>query len=472
MELWSAEYICVKGRYESDWGVLVDEKGIIQAVGPRSQLVARARAVYHYSGRLLLPSFANPHHHGFHRAFRGVSDFDISFPELVNRLIWPVSQAIDLNLFTTIHKVALAEQMLCGIGALGEFHYLHNGQFEEAGQANFGEALIKIAIELGMRLTLVFAFFDQGGSSSKAFIQPLDVSLEEFNRLQKKYGGHPLINIIPGIHSLEHTSPEAIMAAGELAREHKTRLHVQLAERESELESAQVQYGTTPLRALEKIGVLDQNLVIINGTLLDDEELSMVREYGASMVLCPGASLARGDDFPNTWGALREGISFAVGSDSLAMNHLFQLPDEIKWLEYSLRSLQKSMNVLASNLEIDSLWDLASEIPGRLLTERSAQLMPGNTADFMIVDLNQRDARPSLNLPGHHYTNQLLFGWGAQARVTHLVVQGRQVVRNGHHTADLRNEYRQLERWNEAFLRSIKKTDRPRPNYEDTQINN
>jgi len=461
MELWAAEYVCIKGRFETDWGLLVDDTGIIKAIGPRQQLVARARTVYHYPGKVLMPAFLNPHHHGFHRAFRGVSDFDISFSELINKLIWPVSHAIDDELFEAVIQVAFAEQAQAGVAAVGDFHYLHNGQHEDPGKARFAEKIIRIAVEMGIRLTLVYAFFDQGSSeTARAFIRPLDVSLEEFEHLQASYSKQPLIQIMPGVHSLEHTSSEAIIAAAELAEKYDTKLHIQLAERENELDSARIHYGTTPLRALEKMGILNERLVIINGTLLDEEEMAMARDHKVSMILCPGAALARGDDLPNTWSVLKHKIPFAAGSDSAIMNHNYLIPEDIKLLEYTQRSTQRSMNVLATQTGVTSLWDLASKAPAPMLGVPSAQLMPDNPADFMIIAPSQ-DQAPSPKLPGHHFSNQMLYGWGAQARVTHLMVQGKLVVSNSYPTTDLTASYQKLARWNEAFLRSIKRSNTP-----------
>ncbi len=457
MQLWCAERVFVKGKLEKDWGVLVDEDGIIQAIGPCQSLVSKARAVHHYPSRILLPPFVNPHHHGFLRVFRGIFDFNISYEDAAANLIRPLCSAIDHELFDAAYRVALAEQALAGIGTLGEFHYLHNGSYPEAGQAGFADRIAKIALEMGLRLTLIYGFFDQGSSEEgKAFIQPLDASIDAFMQLHKTYEKEPLINIIPGVHGLDHASPEAIIAAAELAEAHNSKWHIQLAERPSDLESSQIQYGTTPLRALDKMGVLNKRMVVINGTLLDDEELALMKKNGVSAVLCPSANLAKSDEFPNTLGFLREQIPFAIGSDGLCINNDFSVPDEIKWLEFSQRSLQKTMNVLSSQAPVDSLWDLGTSLPAGLLGIPSVELMPGIEADFMLLALSQPYAKPHYHHSDRHFMNQVLFGWNAQARVTHLMIRGRMVVKNGHLEQDLLPSYQKLEQWSEAFLRTMR----------------
>lgn len=471
MQLWCAERVFVKGRLEKDWGVLVDDDGIIQAIGPCQKLVSKARAVHHYPARILLPAFINPHHHGYLRVFRGIFDFNISYEHAAANLIRPLSHAIDNELLDAAYRVALAEQAMAGIGTVGEFHYLHNGSYKETGRARFADRIVKIALAMGLRLTLVYGFFDQGSSEqSNAFIQPLDAGLDEFLQLRKTYEKEPLISVIPGVHGLDHTSPEAIIAAAELAETHNTKWHIQLAERQWDLDSSQVQYGTSPLRALEKMGVLSERMVVINGTLLDEEELALIKKHGASVVLCPSATLAKSDEFPNTLGLLRQQIPFAIGSGGLCINNDFSVPEEIKWLEFSQRGLQKTMNVLSSQAMIDSLWDLATLLPARPLDISSAQLMPGIEADFMLISLAQSGAKPHYHNSDRHFMNQLIFGWNAQVQVTHLMVRGRMVVKNGHLELDLTPSYQKLEQWSEAFLRTMRNsTKRNELEVESTQ---
>lgn len=453
MELWSAERLYVRGRFEKDWGVAVDEDGIIQAIGPRQHLVANAKTVHHYPGHLLLPAFINPHQHGFHRLFRGVSDFDATFNELAGQLIYPICHAVSEEAFDAVHRIAFAEQALAGIGTVGEFHYLHNGAHQQTGKAHYAERLVHIAGELGLRLTLIYGFYDQG---AQAFIQPLDESLKEFHQLAKQFKDHSLVNIIPGVHSLEHTSSDAIIATARLAEEYDTKWHIQLADHEDELALAQEHYGTTPLRALEKMSVLSNRVVVINGSVLDQGELDMIAKHEIAMVICPTAAMAKGYCLPPVAGLLDRNIMFSVAADSLAMSNDYSVPEDIKLLEFSERRRQRKMDALRSCMDIDSLWDLGTWNPAQVLGVNSAQFLPGCSADFMLISIAQPCSRPHLpsgkNL---HFMNQLLFGWSSQISISHLMVQGKLVVKNGNTKTDLTESYRYLEKFSTPFMKAL-----------------
>jgi 5-methylthioadenosine/S-adenosylhomocysteine deaminase len=469
MELWSAERVCIKGRFERDWGLLVDEQGTIQAIGPRQQLVAKAAVVNHYTDSLLMPAFVDAHAHSFARVFRGLADFTASFDDLRDNLIWPLSHAIDEELLEAVLTVSYAEQALSGVASIGEFFYLHNGNSKDSNQAHLAEKAASIASQLGLRITLVYTLFDQGTEENvKAFYQPLETSLKHYQALQEQYADNDLVNIIPGVHSLEHASEDAIKAAFKIAEEQNCKVHVQLAESERDVAYSRQQYGMSPLEVIDSLGLLNEHLVIVNGIHLTDEELTKMREHEIEMVICPSASLARASDFPNAYGLLREGIDFALGSGSLAMSNQFSLPEEIKWLEFSQRGMQKSLNILGSQTEQSSLWDLCSASGSRSLGLPDSPLMPGASADFMVVKLAEPAFKPNFGYKHQHFMNQLLFGWGTLTQVTHLFVKGAPVVRNGRLRQDISGSFDKIERWSEAFLRFMEKsTNSEEPPAED-----
>ncbi|MDJ0835717.1 MAG: amidohydrolase family protein [Acidobacteriota bacterium] len=457
MELWSAEKVLVKGRFEKDWGVAVDQEGMIQAVGPRAQLVAGARRVHHHPDKILLPAFVNPHHHGFDRLFRPLTDLDLPYNQLLNKVIWPLSGSTNHNLFDAVYRVALAEQAMAGVGTVGEFLYLHNGVYE-TGRAAFAERLIRIATDLGIRLSLVYTFFDQGAEEVRPFVQPMDLSIQEYEALAQRYGGHPLINILPGIHGLAHTSPDAVIAAAELAEKYDTPFHIQLAADQEDLKTAKVHYDTTPLRALDKMGVVNGRLVVVHGTLLEEEELNLLEEHGAAMILCPTAVMTRGARGPNTSALLNHGIPFAVASGTLPMFNSYSATEEIKMLELTQRESEETRNVLNTRMGISSLWELSTVLPSRMLGLDTSRFMPGTPADFMLVSQASPSNKPSFNDGRQPYAmNELMFGWGAQSSVSHLFVQGKTVVSNGQFAIDMTASYRLLEKKCDAFLEDIRK---------------
>ncbi len=465
MRVWSAERVFVKGRFERDWALMVDDLGIIQAVGPRRQLVSKASQVIHYPQAAILPSFINPHHHGFHAVFRGIADQVSSYDELLHRLMWPLSRVIDIDLFDALYQISFAEQAISGVSTVTEFHYLHNASYRDGHKPALADRIIEIALAMGLRINLVYGFFDQGMSEdTEAFIEPMNVSVNKFEQLLQSYGDNPMVRILPGIHGLEHTSSEAIIAAGELSKKYSLPLHVQLAERESELHTSEVQFGTTPLRALDLMGLVNERLVVINGTLLDDGELELMKTRDVQTIICPTASLARGEDAPNVYGLLKSGIPFSIGSDSVCSNNAFSPLDDIKLIEFLQRSQQSSFNILNRQAAIGTLWELATTLPAKMTNCPAGSLMPGAPADFFLVNIEGPSFRPRWNFSTEAFMNQLVFGWGPQVSLLGLVVNGQKVVNQNLLThGSIQKSYDRLEQWSEAFLRTVEKNTQETP---------
>ena len=457
MDLWSAERVFVKGRFEYDWGIMVDDSGVIQAIGPRNQLVSKAKKVWHYPGRLIMPAIINPHHHGFHTMFRGLAHQLNSYQQLIEELLWPLGQLVDDELLEAVYVTSFAEQVLSGVVRVGEFHYLHNGSYSNENYSDYANKIIEIALSLGLEITLVYAFFDQGSTEhAKAFIQPLDESIRRFRNLKEKYAGNDRVDILPGIHGFLHSSDEAILAASALSKEFDCPWHIQLAEREKDIEEAKQHYGTSPLRVLQKMGVLSERLVIINGTLLDGEEIILAGDHGCKFVITPAASLAKGDGIPITRELLERQIDFSIGSDSSCMNQGDSFASELRWLSYINRAQDGNLNFFGECKNCDNIWDLGTSKALESLGLSGGPLMPGGMANFLMIDISGPTFRPRWSYNPELFLSQVVHGWGSRTPVQHLVIRGQTIVRNGYVTHPrFQNAFFILDQWSDAFLKSM-----------------
>ena len=404
----------------------------------------------------MLPALINPHHQAFLRMFRGIFDFGGSYSHLKMRQVLPLSNTVDPELFEAVVRVSLAEQALAGVGTVGEFHYLHNGATQESHAAKYAETLIEVALSMGLRLTLIYCFFDQDpAQNAAAFHKPLDISLKEFEALRQKYSTNPLIQVIPGLRSLKNCTKEAILAASRLADKYNTRFHARLAINHQELEFVKAKYGKSPLLLLEELGVLNENLILVGGNLLSPEELSLLQSQAVPVILCPEAAQVKGDSYPKVSELLEYGVPFAVGSGEVEMSHTSCIANEIKSLEFSERIRQGTTNILCSQADIDSLWELGSWLPGQLLGNIPGQLMPGSPADFILVRRRTPSSRTKYNFMGNHFVNELLLAWTSQIEVSHLAVQGKLLVANGAFFQDQTENQHQLAQWSGTFLSTL-----------------
>ncbi len=76
--------------------------------------------------------------------------------------------------------------------------------------------------------------------------------------------------------------------------------------------------GCTPVPYLDRLGVLSPRIALVHCTLTRGEDLDLIAERGATVVLCPRSNLHITGSLPDVPGMVERGIPLALGTDSLA----------------------------------------------------------------------------------------------------------------------------------------------------------
>ena len=114
---------------------------------------------------LTLPALANAHSHAFHRALRGRTHCGRGTFWTWRDLMYRVAARLDPDRYYRLARAVFAEMALAGVGAAGEFHYVHHqpdGRAYDDPNA-MGMALVAAARDAGLRLTLLDTLYLHGG---------------------------------------------------------------------------------------------------------------------------------------------------------------------------------------------------------------------------------------------------------------------------------------------------------------------
>jgi len=206
--------------------------------------------------------------------------------------------------------------------------------------------------------------------------------------------------------------------------------------------------GRRPVTHLDALGVLGPHLLLAHGVWFDDDELEAVLASGTAIASCPWAYLRHGQGMTGHGRhaeLFQRGGRLALGCDATNAGDQFDI----------LRAAALLAG-LAKDTHVDPTWFGAHEalematIRGAEaigMADRIGSLEPGKFADVVIHD---PDA-PAWN-PRADTVLQLV--WAADGRtVQHVVVAGRQVVRDGRCiTVDERDLHQQAETAAPALL--------------------
>src|SRR4029453_4549906 len=98
----------------------------------------------------------------------------------------------------------------------------------------------------------------------------------------------------PAPHSPHGASPAMIRAGFEVAEAHDTPFHIHVAEGQYEGERPVREHGATPIRYLDKLGVLGPRTIGVHCVWLDDDEIWLMGQRGAAPAHCPSSHMFLG----------------------------------------------------------------------------------------------------------------------------------------------------------------------------------
>jgi len=351
---------------------------------------------------LTLPGLANAHSHAFQRALRGRTHQPSAGSFWTWReQMYGLAASLDDRAIWALARATFAEMALAGVTLVGEFDYLHRS-----------EPLIAAAREAGIRLTLIDACYLHGGL--ERFHDPdAHAWAERVSALKEGPG----LRLAAGIHSMRAVDPESAAVVAAFAAERGWPLHAHVSEQPAENDECRARYGRTPLALLEQAGALSERFTAVHATHLSAADERRLRACGAFCCLCPTTERDLGDGIGEVNGRL------ALGSDSHAFIDLFE---EARAVELDLRLASglrgsHSARELATGATTGGYESLGWPEGGRI--------RPGALADLTTVSLD------SVRLAGTRPADALdavIFA-AAAGDVRHVLVGGREVVRDGTH---------------------------------------
>jgi len=421
--------------------------GFITSVESDVKSRSKEEGVIQLSG-FVIPGLGNVHSHGFQRGMAGMTerggsaeDHFWSWREVMYRFL----ERLTPDEISAITALAYMEMLEAGFTAVGEFHYLHHDPKGHPynSKAICAEAVVEAAVQAGIGLTLLPAFYRYGGFGGQApspgqrrFICTPD----DFEAIFVE-AGRALIRVPDsrlGIapHSLRAVSPEDLVRL--LALHPNIPLHMHAAEQQQEVNDCLQFTGKRPVQWLLDHAAPDHRWCLIHCTHLDETEIQRLAQSGTVAGLCPtteanlGDGIFSGVQFQNSKG------NIAVGTDA---NVCISAAQELRSLEYSQRLRDQKRNRLAAPHCSTGRYLFASASKGaeRALARKIGALASGYRADMVVLD-GQNPALMDKN--AEQIFDGWIFGTNTHA-ISDVFVGGTRVVKEGFHMK--RNEI--LQNW-------------------------
>jgi 5-methylthioadenosine/S-adenosylhomocysteine deaminase len=361
--------------------------------------LARSRAtdpgpeVLDAGGLALVPGLVNGHTHAAMTLLRGHGS-DLQLQEWLS-LIWPAEARLTDDDVYWGTRLAALEMIRSGTVRAFDM-YWHPA------------AVARAFTDAGLRAVVGAPLFDGNDPTGLPAIRA--TALESLDGLADC---GPLIEPSITPHAPYTVSEPSLRFAAELAAERGIVLHIHLSETRREVDEWLATHDRRPAFSLDELGVLGPRTILAHGCQLDDAELELIAERGATIVTNPVSNLklAGSDVFPYPR-ARAAGVSIGLGTDGASSNNSLDLLADLK----TFALVQKHAALDPTVLPAAEALAVAQGRHSSLLGGRSIEV--GAPADFLLVDTT----RPEMN-PGE-LTDNLVYAAHGDV-VDSTVVAGR-----------------------------------------------
>ena len=365
------------------------------------------------AGKALVPGTINAHCHTFQALFRGLGD-DLDFMGWRDRVLYPFSERLDRRGIALGAQLAFAEMLRHGVTTCVDFFYL-----QDDGNENV-EAVIEAARAIGIRLVLARTMYDWQGAPRR-YRESVADAARRTAELIARHRGDPTTVVQPAPHSPHGASPAMIRAGWEVSAAADTRFHIHVAEGRYEGERTLREHGATPIRYLDKLGVLGPRTIAVHCVWLDDGEIALMGERRAQLVHCPSSNMFLGDGITRIPEMLRAGVRIGLGTDGGCTNNRASVFEEMR-----MTSLLQRVRLLDGTvLPAERAFAMGTRDGAETLGIDAGVIGAGRLADLVAIELDHPSLQPPIDL-----LKNVVYAMSPQA-VTDVWVHGRPVVERG-----------------------------------------
>jgi 5-methylthioadenosine/S-adenosylhomocysteine deaminase len=335
------------------------------------------------TGCVILPGLVNTHTHLPMACFRGYAD-DLPLMEWLHGRIFPAeAKHVNRDMVYAASRLAIAEMILSGTTTFCD------GYFYES-------TIAQAAIDMGMRGVVAQGFIDLPTPDQPDPSRNRQIA-EAF--IDKWEGRSPLISPALFCHTPFTCGPETLVSLKRTARERNVLYLSHVAETRDETKLLRERYGTTPVRHLQRLGVLDERTVAVHAVWLDDEELDMLRDAGAKVSHNPESNMKLASGVAPVPAMLRRGIAVGLGTDGCASNNDLDLFREMGTAAKLHKVASMNPTVLDARTALKMATIEGAHVLG--MEDRIGSIEPGKCADLICVRMNSPHLTPVYQLYSH-----------------------------------------------------------------------
>ncbi len=357
-------------------------------------------------GGIIMPGLVNTHTHLPMALFRGLAD-DLPLSKWLNEYIFPAeanhihSESVRIGALLSCAEMLLSGTTTCCDG------YFHE------------DSVASAANEIGIRAILGQGVID---FPAPGVPKPENNVNNAITFIQKWKNISPLI--IPSIfcHSPYTCSGATLKKAKDAAETEGVLFQIHVGETQDECLQIQTKHHTTPIKYLDKMGIINENTLLIHAVWMDDNDIEIIAKRRGSVSHNPESNMKLASGIAPVPALLKAGVTVGLGTDGCASNNNLDLFSEMD----TAAKLHKVSAMDPMLMDAVTVLKMATIEGARSLGlhDITGSLEVGKQADVIILDTHKPHLVPVYNPVSH-------IVYAAQGSdVQDVIVNGRILVKD------------------------------------------
>lgn len=231
------------------------------------------------------------------------------------------------------------------------------------------------------------------------------------------------VDVHIGSASIQSASNHLLTLMNELARRCNSKVNIHISEGIESVHSCQKSRGTSPIRLLAQLGVLSAYWNLIHAVNIDEEEVSLIANAGATVIHCPVSNAKTGVGIAPIKALMQAGVTIGLGTDACSNNNTNNILNEA----YFATLIQSAQHLEPKMLEEATLMKWMITNGYKILGKHpETTLREGAPADLLLWSLHHNAFVP---VPYGNFDSTLIFN-APDIKPHTVLVDGKPVVEN------------------------------------------
>ncbi len=321
------------------------------------------------TNKIVMPGLINAHTHLGMSLFRATND-ELTLNDWLNKKIWPIEAKMTDEDVYYATLFSILEMLESGTTCSNNMYFK-------------SPAAINAVVQTKVRSVFSECLMDNDDNGKDR--------IEIFKKLYDKYKDNELISFMVAPHSMYTCSKKYLKECSDLALSYNVPVHIHFSENEEEVKTIKKEYHVDPVKALKKVGLLRNKLILAHGTYISDKGLKLLNKKNVSICHNPISNLNLGCGIADI-DKYNKYVNLCLGTDGQGSGNNLNMFYHMSVVDLLQKGMHKNPTLINSYDVLKMATINGAYALG--LEKEIGSIEVGKKADIIILDMNTINSYP------------------------------------------------------------------------------